>query len=304
MNVQMFSVFRWSLGAALCFVLMLPSAGWAQHQLILGPQSHQTLEAGSHVGLQTFYRQRGRTLCTEKHETTVIFNAGFRPVQSVPLSVSIALPVSYIWDASQNFNDTMPDHIPSRSRTGVEDAIIALNYRLDFDKLQQQWRATGNYLLMTVGLEVPTGDLDHPAYDGPLDYVFGTQLGLEWRMLSGTVYGFYRLTTDTDDGAISDNVLAGLRFGYTPWEDLGAQRYVSVQLGVGYEQNLDDDFIAGYDTPEAGWSVLIHPMVVVGLNANLRLTVMGSIPVAKEFEHDNMEDRFRVNLGLLYVFGG
>ena len=292
---------RW-VGCLLGLGLLWPIAGQAQHQLILGPQSHQTLESGTHAGFQTFYQQRGRTECTEKHETTVVFNAGLRPVKSVPLSISLALPVSYIWDAAQNFHDTIPDN-PERSKTGVDDAILALNYRFDFESLQQKWGATGNYALVTAGLELPTGNLDHAPYDGPLDYIFGTQLGLEWRMLSANLYGFYRLTTDSDDGAVSDNVLAGVRFGYTPWENLGSQRSISIHVGFGYEQNLDDDFIEGFDSPEAGWSMMVHPMIVAGLDANLRLTLMGSIPVAKSFEHDNMVDRFRVNLGLLYLFG-
>ncbi len=290
-------------GCLLSLSLLWPTFGQAQHQLILGPQSHQTLESGTHAGFQTFYQQRGRTLCTEKHETTLIFNAGLRPVKSLPLSISLALPVSYIWDAAQNFHDTIAD-TPERSKTGVDDAILTLNYRFDFESLQRQWRATGNYVLLTAGIELPTGNLDHAPYDGPLDYVFGTQLGLEWRMLSTSLYGYYRLTTDSDDGKISDNILAGARFGYTPWENLGSQKYISIHVGFGYEQNLDDDFIASRDSPEAGWTMMIHPMIVAGLDANLRLTLMGSIPLANSYEHDNMIDRFRLNLGLLYVFGG
>jgi hypothetical protein len=295
--------------SVLAITLLWTTGAVAQHQLILGPHAHQVLESPSFAGFQTYYRETGTTQCVEKKEATLVLTGGIRPITSIPLTLSITVPGSYTWDAAQGFVDKQGDR-GDAYRVGDDDLTLGLHYRLDFTSLQQRWRATGNYVLFTAGVELPSGQVDHISYSGSTDFVFGSQFGLEWDALAATAYGFYRLTGSDARTSYGDNVLAGLSIAYTPWDDLVEQMRLSVHLGLGFEFSHSDTIDGAPvtlndegDELTGGWGLFIHPMVSYHLNANIRLMALGAIPVAQSYENIALIERFRVGLGILYVFG-
>ena len=165
--------------AALAALAATPAR--AHHEAIFGPQSSLVLSAPSYASVQTFSRQLG-TAGARTQESTMLLSAGVTPVRSVPLSFSLALPMSSI--------DTLDGD--AASRRGLEDAILGVRYRLDLTGLQERFGKDGNYVMGMAAVEVPTGSVDHAAFRGPLDGMVAATAGIERGPLSWNGYGFYR----------------------------------------------------------------------------------------------------------------
>ena len=92
----------------------------AHHEAIFGPQSSLVLSAPTFASVQTFSRQLG-TAGARTQESTMLLTAGVTPLRSVPVSVSLALPMSSI--------DTLDGQ--AASRRGLEDAKEGRTMTLD-----------------------------------------------------------------------------------------------------------------------------------------------------------------------------
>src|SRR5262245_21945145 len=226
----------------------------AHHEGSLGPQASLVLSAPSFASLQTFSRQL-RTAGARTQESTLLLSAGATPFRSVPWSLSVALPMSSI--------DTLDG--AGGSRRGLEDAIVGARYRWDLTGLRQRFGKDGNYLMAMAAVELPTGSVDHPAFDGPLDGMAALSAGIERGSLSWIGYGFYRRNGGDAAGTrAGDNLFLGGGMAYTPFDDPVRERLVSVQLGLSYEL-YGRNTVAGVLVPDSGGrGVYVHPTVVWG----------------------------------------
>ena len=263
----------------------------AHHEAIFGPQSSLVLSAPSYASVQTFSRQLG-TAGARTQESTMLLSAGVTPFRSLPLSVSVALPMSSI--------DTLDGG--DASRRGLEDAILGLRYRLDLTSLQERFGKDGNYVMGMAAVEVPTGSVDHAAFRGPLDGMAAATVGIERGPLSWNGYGFYRLHGRDSDGArAGHNLFLGGGMAYTPFDDPVRERLVSLQLGFSYE-NYGRSTVSGAPVPDSGGSGLyLHPTVVWGPGGRILLFATTSLPAVEDYRNPADNNRWRVGAGIIFL---
>ena len=134
---------------------VVPTIADAHHEAIFGPQSSLLYSLDRFVSVQVFSRQTG--IAGQKtQETTGVLSGGMNPVSGLPVTVTAIVPYSLI-----NQLDA------GSSRSGFEDVILGGRYRYDLSSLIEKWNRDGNFLLGVVGVEIPSGVIDHKAWDGP-----------------------------------------------------------------------------------------------------------------------------------------
>ena len=264
----------------------------AHHEAIFGPQSSLVLSAPTFASVQTFSRQLG-TAGARTQESTMLLSAGVTPLRSVPLSVSLALPMSSI-DALDG---------DAASRRGLEDAILGVRYRFDLTGLQQRFGKDGNYLMGMAAVEVPTGSVDHATFHGPLDGMAAATAGIERGPFSWLSYVFYRRNgTDSAGARAGDNLFLGAGMAYTPFDDPARERLVSFQLGLSYEIYARST-LAGAPVADSGGSgVYLHPTVVWGPGGRILLFASTSLPVFEDYRNPADSNRWRAGLGIIFLF--
>jgi hypothetical protein len=264
----------------------------AHHEAIFGPQSSLVLSVPSFVSLQMFSRQTGVSN-NRTQETTGLVSAGLTPLHNVPLSLSLIAPASHIVELDG-----------SASKIGPEDVILGARYRLDFAALKERWGREGNFAMGMVAAELPTGNIDHPAFDGPMDFMFAGLGSLERGPFSAIAYAFYRMHgTAPGDNKAGDNLFLGSGFAYTPWDDPSTERLISFQLGMSYETYFRDRVAGATDEATGGWGLLLHPTVVWGPGGHFLLFAVLSVPAVQDYGDPLQQDRWRVGAGAMYVFG-
>jgi hypothetical protein len=148
--------------------------------------------------------------------------------------------------------------------------------------------------------ELPTGNMDHRAFHGPVDGMFALLGSLERGAFSGIGYGFYRLNGSDAGTKKGDNLIFGGGLAYTP---VDGHQILSFQLGASYELYARDE-LAGADVAASGGEeLLLHPTVVYGRGPVLVFAVV-SVPVQRSFRDPVQQDRWRAGFGVTYVFGG
>ena len=264
----------------------------AHHEAIFGPQSSLVLSAPTFASVQTFSRQLG-TAGARTQESTMLLSAGVTPLRSVPVSVSLALPMSSI--------DTLDGQ--AASRRGLEDAILGVRYRFDLTGLQQRFGKDGNYLMGLAAVEVPTGSVDHATFRGPLDGMLAATAGIERGPLSWISYAFYRRNgTDSAGARAGDNLFLGAGMAYTPFDDPARERLLSFQLGLSYEIYARST-LAGAPVADSGGSgIYLHPTLVWGPGGRILLFASMSLPAFEDYRNTADNNRWRVGLGIIFLF--
>ena len=263
----------------------------AHHEAIFGPQSSLLYSPDRFVSLQVFSRQTG-TSGQKTQETTWVISGGVNPVQGLPVTVTAIVPYSVI-----NQLDA------GSSRSGFEDIILGARYRYDLSTLIDEWNRDGNFLLGVAGVEIPSGVIDHKAWDGPLDYLGGALGSLEKGAWSGIAYTYYRHNSPDKTGSKKgDNIFLGGGLAFTPGEDFTTGKLISYQLGWSYETYLRDR-VAGTDDPNTGGrELLVHPTLVYSPGHGLVFFGLVSLPVWRDFRDPVAQDRFRVGTGVIYAW--
>jgi hypothetical protein len=279
-------------------MVLVPRLGWAHHEAIFGPQSSLVLSAPAFVSLQSYSRQLGST-GNRSQESNLLLSAGLSPIASIPLSLTLIAPASHI---------SLPERGQTgaaTSRRGFEDMILGARYRLDLAPLQERFGKEGNFLLGMAALEIPTGNVDHPAFDGPLDSMAALMGSMEVGPLSGIAYGFYRHHgTDGAGEQEGNNLFLGIGTAVTPWDDPNTLRLLSFQLGASYEIYFKDRS-HGEPVPGSGGSGLyLHPTVVWGPGGNLLLFAMVTMPMVQDYADPSDRNRWRAGLGIVWMFDG
>ena len=268
-------------------VSLSPRAASAHHEAIFGPQSSLFLSAPAYVSTQVFSRRLGDSERTQ--ESTGLVSAGISPFSRVPISFTVIVPASVIV-------------APAQTTVGVEDAIVGARYRYDLKALQERFGAEGNFLMAMAAVEVPTGNVDHRAFRGPLDYM-GAALGsVERPPFSWLAYAFYRRNGLVDDRRTGDHLLVVGGGAYTPWDDPKTERLVSFQLGLSYETYFRST-VAGVPQTDGGRAFLVHPTVVWGPGHRVLLFALMTLPIAQSYRDEAQEERWRVGAGAMFLFG-
>jgi hypothetical protein len=282
---------------AIACLAVAPTAQ-AHHEALFGPQSSLAVEAEGFVSLQTHAHAYGIT-GTETQEATTILSAGLSPIEGVPWSFAIVQPFTSQTTAVPTPPGTTGPFTACDRCLRRENNLISTSYRFDFRGLQEAWAKSGNFALISVALEPPTGDKDYPAFDGPFNFIGAGMLGLEWSSFSAVALGYYRRNTpDSTSSKKGDNFLLGLGFAYTPIDEPNSM--VSFQLGVGDEYHLPD--VDRGANVGGGNEIVVSPTIVASPQKHVRVFALVSLPLAQSYAADYQVDRWRAGIGLIYSF--
>lgn len=262
----------------------------AHHEAIFGPQSSLAFSGPGYLSSQLFSRNVGEP-GDKVQETTGVLSGAYSPFSAIPLSFNVIQPFSYIRSVDRR-----------TSQTGLEDTIVGARYRYNIESLQQRFDREGNFLIVTGGLELPTGSIDHDPFDGPLDAVVGVLGSVEKGALSAIAYGFYRYNGSRDGSKDGDNFILGTGAAWTPLDDAARGRLVSFQLGLSYESYARDQEVGARLDDTGGWGLLIHPTIVWGPSEDWLTFALVSIPLTQSYRHPAQEEHWRVGFGVTYFF--
>jgi hypothetical protein len=259
------------LATALTILIAAPAVH-AHHEAIFGPQSSLVLSAPGFVSAQTFSRRKKDGV----QETTGLISAGAQPFGGIPLSLTAILPATY----------------SNEPRFSMEDAIVGARYRFDLEGLKHATGKDGNFLLAMAGVELPTGNTDHAAFDGPVNGLGAVLGSLEAGAFSGIGYGFFKQNGDN-----GSDVFAGTGLAWTPWDDVVTGRLLSLQLGLSFERRLPKSGVDGVSR------FIAHPTLVWGPAADFLVFAVVSVPVTQRGNPEE-QDSYRVGGGAMFLFGG
>ena len=269
-------------------IALAPTAS-AHHEAIFGPQSSLLYSSERFVSVQAFTRQLG-TSSQRTQETTGVLSGGFNLVKGVPLAFTAILPYSSINELDAG-----------SSTSGFEDSILGLRYRYDLAGLIEKWNREGNFILGMAGVEIPSGVIDHKAWNAPFDYLGGVLGSLERGRWSGIGYAYYRYNALYRSGTNKgNNLFLGGGLAFTPNEDIETGKLISYQLGWSYERYFKDAISGVRDPQTGGEEVLFHPTIVYSPGRGLLFFGLVSIPVWRDFHDTLAQDRFRVGTGVVY----
>lgn len=269
-------------------VLSWADVAEAHHEAIFGPQSSLVLSAPAFLSAQSYTRTLAQP---ESGETNALVSGGFTPFQRVPLSLTAILTGSRIASLDQQ-------------RYGVENIILGARYRYDLDGMIERFHRDGNFLLAMAAVEPPTGNVEHPAFDGPWNSMFAVLASVERGPLSAIAYAFGRHHGTNDVGDhVGDDLFLGGGVAWTPIDDSIRGRLLSVQLGYSHEEYARNA-MAGMDVILSGGRMdLVHPTIVGGIGHHWLAFVVVSVPVHSEMRTDAQKDLWRAGGGLVYLFG-
>jgi hypothetical protein len=280
-----------ALSALLGGLYLFAGSAAAHHEAIFGPQSSLMLTAPTYVSLQAFSRQLGgpehRT-----QESTMLLSAGVTPLRDVPLSLTAILPAS-------NISGPGGHH---EARRGLEDLVVGARYRLELEGLQERFDAEGNLLLGMVAVELPTGSIDHEAFDGPVNQMAALLGSLERGPFSGIAYGLYRRHGTHLGLKAGDQIYTGGGLAWTPFDDPATERLLSFQAGLSYELYRRDRQGGQAIADSGGHGVYVHPTIVWGPGGHTLLFAMVTLPLLQRFEDPHERNRWRAGAGVVHLF--
>jgi hypothetical protein len=261
---------------------------YAHHEAIFGPQSSTVLSAGTFASAQVFTREIGSAE-ERTRETTTVFSGGLQPSRR-PLSVALVVPLSFVSSVHN-----------SGTRTGFEDALVSIRYRVESERFTQSLGVDESYFMGVGGVELPTGTLDHEFGRGPIGSIAAGLMNVEMRPFSVIGYGYYHHAGRYRGARESGNLFVGAGGAWTPVDDAQSGRLVSLQLGASYERTSAEQK-DGRKLPESGGSGLfIHPGIVWGANEHVQLFALVSLPVAQQWRASDDRQRFRFGTGVILI---
>lgn len=270
--------------------LLASSPVYAHHEAIFGPQSSAVLSAGRFASAQVFTRDTGDDE-NRRRQTTTVFSGGLQPFKR-PLSIALVVPVSFIGSSPT-----------SRGRIGIEDVLLSARYRVESARFTEALGLDESYFMGVGGLELPTGTVDHAFGRGAPGAIAAGLMSVERRPFSVIGYGYYHHTGVYEGGRESGNVFFGAGSAWTPIDDLGTGRLVSLQLGLSHERTFAQEQ-NGRATPNSGGSgVFAHEGVVWGVNEHVQLFALLSLPVTQHWRAPEDRQQFRFGAGTILIFG-
>jgi hypothetical protein len=270
---------------ALAVVLLSPPAA-AHHEAIFGPQSSLVLSAPAFATFQSFSKNTGAGV----QETTFLLGGGISPEGHPEFSLAMTVPASYQVGAGLN-------------RFGMENVLLGARYRFDIKPLQRRFQKDGNFALAMAAFEIPTGSIDYHTFEGPFNFLTAALYSVEWRMFSVNAFIFYRYNgVDFMGSKKGDELFYGVGLGYTPIDRPG--RLLSFQLGVSEEVHFKHIIQGATLDASGGQELMLSPTVVFSPRLHWQFFVLASFPAIQTLRDPTEQDRWRIGLGILHLFGG
>src|SRR5260370_23431756 len=185
---------RWTTTAMAAVSGMLaPAVASAHHEALFGPQSSLAIESQGFVSLQTHLHAYGINR-QQTMETTTMLSWGLQPIADLPLGLVRTGPFSACDGCLR-----------------MENTLFATQYRFDFTGLQRAGGKDGNFALVSVAPELPTGNKDYSPFKGPFNFIGAAMVRLEKGAWSSVALAYYRLNTlDSISSKQHYNYLAAL----------------------------------------------------------------------------------------------
>jgi hypothetical protein len=282
---------RWKVITATLAAVIAVCEARAHHEAVFGPQSALVMSAPSFVSFQTYVRRTG-SAGTRVRESTAIVSAGFSPFKRVPISLTAIVPASRITDGESG-----------RTFSGREDVIVGARYHFDIPSLNQRFGKEGNFGMVMGAAEIPSGNVDHPAFDAPMDYMAASLGSIEKGEFSAIGFAFGRLHGSSAGEKPGNLLFLGGGLAWTPFDNPSTEKLMSFQLGLSHERYARDVVGGSKDSQSGGSGTLLHPTVVWGPGGHVLLFGMTSLPLAQSYRDPASEDRWRVGLGVIWLLG-
>jgi hypothetical protein len=222
----------------------------------------------------------------------MVFSGGVQPFKKNPLSMALVVP--FTRDSTTGVGSTFR----------MEDALISGRYRVNAPGVAKALGVDESYVMGVGGLEIPTGNMDHPSGHGPFGEIVAGLFSVETRPLAGIGYAYYHHAGSYNGNRAAGNMFAGSGIAYTPIDNETAGKLFSVQLGVSYERTFQEEEL-GVRVPTSGSSgVFLHPGLVWMTKPNLQFFTLFSLPMTQKYRSLDDRQLFRIGAGAIFIFGG
>jgi hypothetical protein len=265
----------------------------AHHEAMFGPQSATVLSPTIFVAAQVFDKEEGKDN-EKRRETTTVYSFGFTPLKTQPLSIAFVLPVTFAGGVSD-------PSTPGSASRGFEDTLLTARYRVDAKGLASSLGLAQSYVMGVGGLEMPTGNIDHPFGKGAFGEVVAGLFSVEKRPIAAIAYAYYHHRGVYNGLRDSGNTFAGGGIAYTPIDDDAKGKLFSLQLGISREQTFasEEHGVALADSGASG--IFMHPGIVFSVNPAVQFFGLVSLPLTQQWNSLVDRQRFRVGTGVIWI---
>ncbi len=259
---------------------------YAHHEALFGPQSSAALTWPDFLSVQVFDARRGKG--DEKtHTTTTVFSGGVTPFR-FPLSVAFVVPVS------------VETHVTGHTHRGLEDSLLSARYERDTPRISEALHLEESFVMGVAGLELPTGNLDHPFGHGRPGSIAAGLISLERRPIAMIAYTYLHKASDYQGNRASGNVFAGGGVAWTPIDDESEGKLLSLQLGASYERTTREHEDGVPLELSGGQGTFLHPTVVFDIGTHVQIFNLVSLPVSQAWRNGDDRQRFRFGSGAIF----
>lgn len=275
-------------------IFLIPSLAFSHHEAIVGPHAPAFFSNKGFLGVQAF-NIASRNGETSEYEQVGLVSAGVTLGTDSPFSLAVLQPFS------MSPENCLTSPTGCGKQFNAEDTILALRYHHNFESLQNDWNAEGNFITIVAGAEFPTGNADgQQPFSGPLDTLLAGLASIERGNWSGIAYVYRRFNGYTREGSKNGNLFyVGGGVGYGLWEDQHSHQSVNLQAGISFE-HTGETTLNGVDDPLTdGWGLMLQPTIAYTLGDHWNLFMTFGFPLT----HDSPEPQlWRAGLGMIYTF--
>jgi hypothetical protein len=233
----------------------------AHHEAMFGPQSAAVLSPGIFLAAQVFDKETGKD-DQRRRETTTVYSAGFKPIKTQPISIALVLPVTFA-------SGVAAPSTPGSVNRGFEDSLVTARYRVNAAGAASSLGVDQMYVMGVGGVEMPTGNIDHPFAKGAFGEIAAGLFSVEQRPIAVIGYVYYHHKRVYDGLRDSGNMFAGGGIACTPIDDEAKGKLFSLQLGVSEERTFASEG-NGLPLADSGASGLfMHPGIVFSVSPSV-----------------------------------
>jgi hypothetical protein len=279
----------------LILVLALSSAApvHAHHEAMFGPESAAVLSPGIFLAAQVFDKETGND-DQRRRETTTVYSVGCKPIKTQPMSIAFVLPVTFA-------SGVAAPSTPGSVNRGFEDSLVTARYRVHASGAASSLGVDQMYVMGVGGLEMPTGNIDHPFAKGAFGEIAAGLFSVEKRPIAVIAYVYYHHKGVYDGVRDSGNMFAGGGIAFTPIDDEAKGKLFSLQLGVSEERTFASEE-NGLPLADSGASGLfMHPGVVFSVSPSVQFFGLVSLPLTQQSNSIVDRQRFRLGTGIIWI---
>lgn len=274
------------LSALAIIIAGAPAPAYAHHEALFGPQSSAALTWPDFLSVQVFDTQRG-TGDQKTHTTTTVLSGGVTPFRA-PVSIAFVVPISF------------ETEIGGGARRGLEDALLSARYQRDTPRLSEAMHLEQSFVMGVAGLELPSGNMDHPFGHGRPGSIAAGLISLERRPIAMIAYGYLHRAVDYQGDRANGNIFTGAGVAWTPVDDEDNGKLFSLQLGASYETTTREREGGLPVERTGGRGTFVHPTVVFDIGTHVQMFNIVSLPVAQSWRDPNDRQRFRFGSGAIF----